>query len=338
MRTSFFLIAVMSVVAWGCSGNSTKESANCQAVRLIFDSDFGPDYDDVGALALIHALADNGEVEILATVSSNRNELVAPCLEVFNRYFNRPDIPIGATKSEEAPDHTTWHKVKWTEEIPKRYEHTIAKTSDVPDAVKVYRKILSEQPDKSVIICTVGYLTNMKSLLCSTPDEYSDLSGKELIEKKVKHLVSMAGSFPEGREYNVFADLPASMAVVAQWPTEIYFSGFEIGWNVRTGKGLVNMDVEDSPVKLVYEMCFAEDDPDGHMSWDQTAALVAVKGYEPYYSIERGIVEVREDSMSIWQPDEAGNHLRLIEKMPFEEVAGIIDNYMMHQPQKTEFP
>ena len=332
MRTSFFLIAVMSVVIWGCSGNSTKESADNQAVRLIFDTDFGPDYDDVGALALIHALADSGETEILATISSNKNELVAPCLEVFNRYFNRPDIPIGAVKGENAADFTTWHNIKWTEEIPKRYEHTIEKTSDVSDAVKVYRKVLSEQPDKSVVICTVGFLTNMKNLLCSTPDEYSDLSGKELVEKKVKHLVSMAGSFPEGREYNVFCDLPASIAVATQWPTDIYFSGYEIGCKILTGKRLVNMEAEGNPVKLVYELCLAEGDFDGRMSWDQTAALVAIKGYEPYYSIERGMVEVREDSMSVWRPDETGNHFRLIEKMPFEEVAVIIEDYMMHQP------
>ena len=53
-------------------------------VNLIFDTDFGPDYDDVGALALVHALADSGYVQILATLSSNLDERVIPCLEIIN--------------------------------------------------------------------------------------------------------------------------------------------------------------------------------------------------------------------------------------------------------------
>lgn len=31
----------------------------------------GPDYDDVGAIAILHALADLGECEILATLASD---------------------------------------------------------------------------------------------------------------------------------------------------------------------------------------------------------------------------------------------------------------------------
>ncbi|MFR4236854.1 MAG: hypothetical protein ACLT1W_11875 [Alistipes onderdonkii] len=52
-------------------------------VSLIFDTDMGPDYDDVGRWPL-HALADSGEVDILATVSSNRLETTVPCIDVLN--------------------------------------------------------------------------------------------------------------------------------------------------------------------------------------------------------------------------------------------------------------
>ena len=69
------------------------------SVNLILDTDLGPDYDDVGAMALMHALADSGQVKILATVSSNLDERVVPCIEVINTYFKRPDIPVGAPKS-----------------------------------------------------------------------------------------------------------------------------------------------------------------------------------------------------------------------------------------------
>ncbi|MDR1103269.1 MAG: nucleoside hydrolase, partial [Tannerella sp.] len=246
-------------------------SCGSKPVSLIFDTDLGPDYDDVGALALLHALADSGQVKLLAVVSSNKDERVVPCIEVINTYFGRPDLPSGAPKSEGGVSLTAGHRVKWTDVLPEKYPHRTAKTSDAPDAVKVYRQILGRQPDNSVVICTAGFFTNLKDLLLSGADEYSPFTGRELVERKVKRLVSMAGLFPEGREFNVLCDAPASIAVMEGWPTEIVLSGFEIGNVILTGRQLVQSPVKDSPVKDAYELCFAEGDPDGRMSWDLTA-------------------------------------------------------------------
>src|SRR5699024_9393552 len=73
--------------------------------QIIFDTDMGPDYDDVGALAVLHALAAAEECEILATVSSNGHPTAAPTIEVINRYFGKPDMPIGVPGAH-APDFT----------------------------------------------------------------------------------------------------------------------------------------------------------------------------------------------------------------------------------------
>ena len=326
----FIFLTLLLLIA--CTNKTTQPTDVITPVSIIFDTDLGPDYDDVGALTMLHALADSGQVNLLATISSNKNELVIPCIEVVNTYFNRPSIPVGAPKSEGGVDLTTWHKVKWTEVLPTNYKHQTAQTSDAPDAVKVYRQLLYASPDQSVVICTVGFFTNLKDLLLSGGDEISPLSGNELVSQKVKHLVSMAGSFPEGREFNVYCDTPASMVVFENWPTDILLSGFEIGDKVLTGKRLVQMNVQNNPTKEAYALCFAEGDPDGRMSWDQTAVLVAVKGTEPYFTTERGIMQVTDDGNNTWTPDANGNHIRLIEKMPPEEVAVIIENYMMHQP------
>jgi len=328
----FIFIYLPFLLLIACTGKTSPPSDAITPVSIIFDTDLGPDYDDVGALTMLHALVDSGQVNLLATISSNKNELVIPCIEVINTYFNRPSIPVGAPKSEGGVDLTTWHKVKWTEVLPAKYTHRTKKTSDAPDAVKVYRQVLNAQPDQSVTICTVGFLTNMKDLLLSEGDDISPLSGKELILKKVKHLVSMAGMFPEGREFNVHCDTPASIMVAENWPTEIILSGFEIGNKVLTGKRLVATDIQNCPVKETYELCFAEGDPNGRMSWDQTAVLVAAKGIEPYYTTEKGIMRVDNEGRNNWTPDENGNHIRLIQVMPPEEVAFIIETYMMHQP------
>jgi inosine-uridine nucleoside N-ribohydrolase len=314
----------------GCSTTSDRVTP----VNLILDTDLGPDFDDVGAMALMHALADSGQVNILATLSSNKDERVIPGIEVINTYFHRSDIPVGAPKSEGGVSLTTWHQVKWTDELPARYPHRTKQTSDAPDAVKVYRKILSEQSDNSVVICTIGFFTNLKDLLLSPADEYSPLPGKELVEKKVKRLVSMAGHFPEGREFNIYCDTPASLVVMTQWPTEIVFSGWEIGDPILTGTRLIKLSVENSPIKEAYALSLAEGDFNGRMSWDQTAVLVAIKGYEPYYDMERGTIYVNEGGGNTWTPDEGGRHIRLIERVPARQMATLIEGYMMHQPVK----
>ena len=56
---------------------------------VIFDTDMDTDCDDVGALAMLHALADAGEVNILATVVSSKFAYSAPCVEAVNRYYGR---------------------------------------------------------------------------------------------------------------------------------------------------------------------------------------------------------------------------------------------------------
>ncbi|GHT68779.1 hypothetical protein FACS189452_08990 [Bacteroidia bacterium] len=43
-------------------------------VSVIFDTDIGPDYGDVGALTILHALADSGELN----GSGNRHDKYSP--------------------------------------------------------------------------------------------------------------------------------------------------------------------------------------------------------------------------------------------------------------------
>jgi inosine-uridine nucleoside N-ribohydrolase len=328
-----FSLSILMFVSCGKHQRNGSTDGN-QTVNLILDTDLGPDYDDVGAMALMYALADSGQVHVLATVSSNKDERVIPCMEVLNTYFNRPDMPVGAPKSEGGVTLTTWHKEKWTEYLPAHYPHKTARTSDAPDAVQIYRKVLAAQKDSSVVICTLGFFTNLKGLLLSEGDSYSPLSGMELVNRKVKYVVSMAACFPEGREFNVHCDIPASKVVFTQWPTDIYLSGFEIGREVLTGKQVAKMPVVNSPVKDAYAMCLAEGDFDGRMSWDQTAVLTAIKGYENYYTIEKGTVFVDDNGANTWEPSADGKHIRYIEKMPHTQVAALIENYMMHQPMK----
>jgi len=169
----------------------------------------------------------------------------------------------------------------------------------------------------------------------SKPDRYSPLDGTTLIHKKVKRLVSMAGRFPEGKEFNVFMDSTSSQIVFSKWPTEVIFSGFEIGEKIKTGLPLVqNNAIQNSPVKDVFRICLplAEEDHNGRSSWDETAVLVAGKGFEPYYSIESGSIIVNDDGSNSWDKD-GNNQFYLVEKLPHEQVQQLINNLIQHQPK-----
>ncbi|WP_229203370.1 nucleoside hydrolase [Dyadobacter jejuensis] len=298
-----------------------------KGVPMILDTDIGPDYDDVGALAMFHALADKGEVSPLAVVASNKHELVAPCIEVINTFYGRPQLPIGAPKGEGATKGATQG---WPQMLVDKYPHTLQSTSQVPNAVSVYRRILAAQPDKSVTVVTIGFLTNLADLLASPADSLSGLSGLDLVRRKVKLLVSMAGKFPEGREYNVFVDSLASQRVFAEWPTSILFSGFEIGAEIKTGLEVVRNEGLKGPVKDVYALSLplAPADKLGRMSWDQTAVLVAARGTNPYFGIKRGRMLV-DGGHNSWADDPMGPHAYLIPQMPTPYLTQLIEALMM---------
>ncbi len=307
-------------------------SQNRKAIPVIFDSDMGPDYDDVGAITLLHAFADSGYANILATVASTKYEGVAAVFNVFNSYFNRPSIPIGVPKGKALELKDKQH---WTDTILLKYPHGINKNDEVPGAVEVYRKALASQKDKSVNIITVGFLTNLSALLQSKPDKYSKLDGKSLVKRKVKQLVCMAGRFPSGSEFNVNQDAASSKYVFDNWETPILFTGVEIGWKIRTGLPLINnVAIVNSPVKDVFRICIpmSKEDSAGRMSWDESAVLIAIKGYKPWYRLVKGEMIVAADGSNTWLN---GNlrHAYIVEVQSPKNVEAIINRLMMRQPK-----
>lgn len=330
-RSYVILSGVLLILMIGSvRGQSAKKET---PVPVIFDTDMGPDYDDVGAITLLHAFADQGQAHILATIASTNYPKVTQVLSVLNTYFNRPNIPIGVPKGKAVGDKDSQH---WSDTIVARYPHRIQSNNEVPDAITLYRQILVKQPDRSVTIITVGFLTNLANLLNSKPDQYSKLTGKALIARKVKNVVSMAGKFPAGREYNVFRDTLSSQVVFADWPTPMVLSGFEIGEKIHSGLPLTqNASIRHSPVKDVFAISLpkAKEDAKGRMSWDQTAVLVGVRGYEPYYSVKSGRLIMNADGSNGW--DNAGKgHQYLVEKRSASEVEALINELMQHQPVK----
>jgi inosine-uridine nucleoside N-ribohydrolase len=333
MKFNHFLFFTATIILCACGNNPAAKRYT--PVRVIFDTDLGPDYDDVGALAILHAMADSGKAEILATVASNKNELVVPSIDVINTWFNRPSLPTGAPKSAGVSLGSWQH---WADSIVARYPHRIMKSSDAPDAVSVYRKLLSSQPENSVTVITVGFLTNLANLLRSGGDDNSGLSGYELVRKKVNRLVSMAGAFPEGKEFNIYMDSVSSKYVFENWPGEIIFTGFEIGKEIHTGLRLINSPVRNSPVKDVFRISIplSEEDRNGRMSWDETAVIIGVYGPDPFFNLTRGKIVVNTDGSNRWENKADGKQAYVTWKMPVDRLTVFIEDRMMHVPVSSK--
>lgn len=320
-----FSISICCLLLLSCV---SPESRQGSPVKIIFDSDMGPDYDDVGALTLLHAFADSAKAEILATMASNQYELVAPCLDVINTYYGRPSIPIGSPKTHGVNIGCSQH---WTDSLVAHFPHQLASISQAQDAVSLYRKILAGQTDTSVVIVTVGFLTNLNDLLLSLPDTISPLNGNDLVLKKVKRLVAMAGKFPEGSEFNVKEDSTSSKFVFDHWPTPVILSGFEIGEKILTGKKLVNSNLA-SPAKMAFSIAIpmSDEDKNGRKSWDQTAVLTAVKGASFAFGQVRGQMIVEPSGFNRWVNKDDGLHTYLVFKKSPGELSELIEGYMMH--------
>lgn len=329
---NYSLILFLSVLLLQGCGSEKSATIAEHTPEIIFDTDMGPDYDDVGAIAVLHALADSGECEILATVASDAHPSIAPTIEVFNRYFGQDNLPVGVA-TPGAPDFTAANG--WNDTLINNFAPDLRMKS-YPSAVNVYRRILAGQPDNSVTIVTVGFLSNISALLDSQPDEYSELNGVDLVKAKVKQLVAMAGGFPEGGEFNVNQHAAASINTFDKWPKPILFSGFEIGSKIFTG-GKAGARTGNDPVTKGYAYnlkTYTKDGESNRQSWDQTAVLVAVRNPSDYFYVNGpGKFEVREDGYNTWNPTVDAGHYFISHKYPYDHIAEAIEMLMLHQPR-----
>ncbi len=323
----FIFIAQYPVLSKTYPSDSAK-------VKIIFDTDMGPDYDDIGAIALLHAFANQGKIEILATVSSDAHKDIPGTIEVYNKYFKRGDIPVGQTYSPLAPNFTAANN--WNEQIIKKFEPALL-NKKYESSVSIYRKVLAEQPDNSVTIVTVGFMTNISELLQSKADKYSNLTGMELLEKKVRNWVAMAGGFPQGREFNIHKDAESGVYAFEHFPKPILFSGFEIGDKIKTGGKIAEQKLESSPVSVGYQInlaSYAKEAVKARSSWDQTAVLIAAENPEKYFYLSGpGTMKTEKDGSNYWEPSAQGKHKFIIHKYPYKKLEEVIDKLMLEQPK-----
>ena len=313
-------------------------------IKIIFDTDIDSDVDDVGALALLHAMMDNGEVEILAVMVSSTCPASAACVDAVNTYYGRPDLPIGVKMGSGVN-----RDGGYVGQVADKFPHDIGLSANALDARILYRKILAGLPDKSVKIINVGYFSNLEDLLKTPGDSISKLSGRDLVNLKVTELVGTGGEYPRDLTFqgngNFEPDGKAIKYINKHWPTMLTFvAGEQYFWDVKTGAALLDEDMNENPVayayKVFYELVSWDRYYPDHHSADQIGVHVAVRGFENKYTLTKtlGYYHIWDNGLCEWRTDSVAPLRRITYglKDPYwfsaENLAQEIENLMLQDP------
>ncbi|MEE9431091.1 MAG: nucleoside hydrolase [Melioribacteraceae bacterium] len=305
--------------------------------KIIFDTDFGGDADDLGALAMLHNFVDKGECELLGIMCWSTEQYAVSAIDAVNRFYKHPSIPIGTRK-----DSVEYQEWCYSKSIADNFHHKLNQES-AKDATVLYRQLLANSKDSSITIVTVGPLKNIENLIKSVGDSISCMTGKELIEKKVKEFVIMGGQFPSGKwEWNFEGGMPGvTKFVIENLNVPIVFSGFEVGVEIKSGEVFNNIE-RNTPLYVGF-LHFSNNAPwmkkfyNGKIidnaTFDQTAVLYAVKNGEGTYwdKVQNGFCKPDDIGGNIWVSGKMSNHSYLKLKMNPEKMAELIEAFMLHR-------
>ena len=330
-------VVLLIAMIMGCSEKNghAKLSKNDDPapVKIIFETDMGNDIDDALALDMLYKYADQNRVELLA-VTTNKNNKYSPLfVDVFNKWYGYPDVPIGtvANGADSESGSKNFAQATWEHRIDgkRAFSGIRAEHAQFPDAVDLYREILAGQPDHSVTVVSVGFSTNIARLLHTPADEFSSLNGRELIAKKVKLLSVMAGNFDENRmtEYNVVMDIKSAQKVFAEWPTEVVASPWELGNKINYPASSIQNDFNwepHHPLVVAYENYLPM--PYDRPTWDLTSVIYAVEGGEYFSLSSPGELSVDDEGYTDFVENPDGAH-RYLKASP-EQAAVLKDRFV----------
>jgi len=287
-----------------------------QPKKIIYETDMCVDVDDVGALAVIHALMNKGECELLAVCYNEVNQYGPSAIDAINTWYGRGDIPIGIYSGNlKNPDGSGYleHVAKFPHDL---------ENINTPSALNVYKQTLADQPDSSVTIISVGFLNNLYDLLKADPD---------LVAQKVKELVIMGGEWNDG--FNLVRHNTVNQAeyVIRNWPSPLVIS--QAGRSIHTGT-ILESSPKENPVREAFYWFFGQNF-EGRPSWDEMTALYGIRGLYSYFGKKSsGSCGLRNGY--VWQLD-SDFRFALYNKLPNSSYERIIESLMAEYPIGARF-
>ena len=297
-------------------GINVKSNYEQHDLRIIYDCDMGSSTDDLFALMMLYRYMDMKRCTLLGVVVDRMHRANADAVDVMNNYYGYPDIPIGLERAGVKSPRVfiPYHNMAYARDTEANllFKRTVGDNGEYMDGYKLYRKLLAKQPDKSVTIVSVGFVTSLSRLLQSGPDEFSPLNGVELVQRKIKDIYIMGGVFGDSYEhdYNFTAAIDFSLKFFELLPKDIemVFSPGEVGDPLYYSAQQVIADLswtDIHPIKWIYQ--YLVEDKFQKM-WDPLAVINAVEGDEAMPKIsERGWITLTPTGETLFTPDPKGN-------------------------------
>ena len=282
---------------------------------VILDTDIGSSTDDLFALQMLYRYVEQGQCRLLGVIVDREGEDCAACADVMNTYFGHGDIPIGLVR-DGIKNPKVWIDYK---ALPKHtlsdgtpmFAHTVSDYVALPDGWQLYRRLLAAQPDHSVTIVSIGFVTCLAQLLQTEGDAYSPLNGVELVRQKVKGIYLQGGVFGKADEpdFNFSQGITFSQTFFRLCPNEvdICFSPQEVGQDIEYTPEQVIADIswtDFHPIKQVY---LTYNCNTGQKMWDAITVIHAVEGDNLFTLSERGVVSITENAETHFTPSIMSN-------------------------------
>lgn len=218
-----------------------------------------------------------------------------------NHFYGHDDIILGAWKGRYGKNcakhyEGTLGQDQYLSTVIRKTGGPIKNASMVMTGTDAYRKALASAPDGSVNVASIGMPTNLRDLLNTTADQYSPLSGFDLVAQKVGKVVFMDGGYnfgcAAGNIGPAYDCEGGAMATLKNMPpgVRMVFSGKGSSPPIYTGKGMQKSHPPNSPCREAYKhWCCnpnGEDGTHGRLSWDPIAVMIAALDVGSVYEKE----------------------------------------------------
>ena len=299
-------LLILAALAALCMPAVRAQQTPAAPLRVIFDTDMGNDVDDPLALDMLYKAVDRGEIILLGILSSKDTEFSPRYIDMMNTWYGYPEIPVGRVRDGVVLKRDDYARAVCESGLFPRSR----RDRDYGDPVTLYRRLLAESPDSSVVVVSVGFSTNLGRLLESRGDRYSPLDGIELVKRKVKSCSVMGGSFGDKPrdEYNIVNDIPNAKRLFALCPVPVAVVSLELGKTVNYPGASIETDFAwagKHPMVEGYKSYRKM--PYDRPTWDMMSVLYVLRP-EMFGVSEPGIICVDDQGYTYFTPTPRGKH------------------------------
>lgn len=299
-------LLILAALAALCTPAVRAQQTPAAPLRVIFDTDMGNDVDDPLALDMLYKAVDRGEITLLGILSSKDTEFSPRYIDMMNTWYGYPEIPVGRVRDGVVLKRDDYARAVCESGLFPRSR----RDRDYGDPVTLYRRLLAESPDSSVVVVSVGFSTNLGRLLESRGDRYSPLDGIELVKRKVKSCSVMGGSFGDKPrdEYNIVNDIPNAKRLFALCPVPVAVVSLELGKTVNYPGASIETDFAWAGKHPMVEGYKAyRKMPYDRPTWDMMSVLYVLRP-EMFGVSEPGIICVDDQGYTYFTPTPRGKH------------------------------